>query len=185
MTDIEKIKSLIKQQQFEEAQILLKKIADTNLLSKPENIENLFSVLISANPVLRFFLKHLEIQKVPQTPIDTSFDTGRRFFYALYIINRFGGKRFVTPYIKDIKINRSMEYRFLGGIHYFNMDYEKARSAYQHALALINQDEFDEFKHLFIYGNLAICSLYLDDIDSYNKLKKYCTLSDKKSPINY
>ena len=83
----------------------------------------------------------------------------------------FGGKRFVTPYIKDIKINRSMEYRFLGGIHYFNMDYKKARSAYQNALKLITQDEFDEFKHLFIYGNLAVCSLYLDDFDSYNQLK--------------
>ena len=181
MDDILKIKNLIYDQKFEEAKVLLKKIAINKSLSDPATIEDVFTVLISANSVLRYFLKFLKISKVPQTPIDTIYDTGRRFFYSLYIINRFGGERIVSTYVENLKVSRALEYRFLGGIHYFNMDYEKAKMAYSKAIDLL-PESFDEFRHLFIYGNLAVCYIYLDQIDEYETFKKTAQLQTNNHP---
>lgn len=180
MDEIFQIKKLIYDQKFEEAKVLLKKVAANKSLSDPATLEDIFSVLISGNSVLRYFLKFLKISKVPQIPIDTKYDTGRRFFYSLYIINRFGGKRIVSPYIENLKVSRTLEYRFLGGIHYFNMDYDKAKLAYAKAVDLL-PDSFDEFRHLFIYGNMAVCYIYLDQFDEYEAFKKKVLLQTNKN----
>ena len=128
MTELEKIKQHIQKNEIKKAISSIKKMINSKTLSDPVNLEDIFSVLISTNPTLRLFLKYLKISKVPPTPINTRFDTGRRFFYALYIINRFGGKNFITPYIKEIQVNRPIELRYLAGIHYFNMDYKNGET---------------------------------------------------------
>ena len=61
-------------------------------------------------------IQYLKLDKVPSFPIDTKFDTGRRFFYLLKIINKRSGYLLSKPYLDGLTCHRPQEFRFLGGI---------------------------------------------------------------------
>ena len=46
------------------------------------------------------------------------------------------------------------------------MNYNKAKESYLNAYSILPK-EYDEFKHLFIIGNLAFCYLHGDEYDEY------------------
>ena len=171
MDKIEEIHQIIKAGKLEEAHKKLETIIDPDLLSVPENLEALFCTLIHVNPIIRHFLKYLKVKKVPNIPLNTNNDHGRRFFYALYILNKFGGKRLVSPYLENIITHRPIEMRFLGGIYFFNLDFFNAQKCYTLASENI-QGQFNEFEHAHIWGNLAASYLYTNNFESYEKTKK-------------
>ncbi len=168
--EIESIKSLLEQGRVDTAEKSLKKIIDPSKLSDPAYIESIFTMYLYMGNMSRLFLKHLKVSKVPPRPIDTAFDVGRRFFYALYILNKSGGMRIVEPYLREIVVHRQLENRYLGGIFFFNFDYNQAVNYYQKAFEMLNTP-FSEIEHLLILGNLGAAYLYLKDYENYEKTK--------------
>lgn len=168
--EIEYIKSLLEQGRVDTAEKSLKKIIDPSKLSDPTYIETVFTMYLFMGNMSRLFLKHLKVSKVPPRPIDTAYDIGRRFFYALYILNKSGGMRIVEPYLREIVVHRQLENRYLGGIFFFNFNYKQAVNYYQKAFEMLNSP-FSEIEHLLILGNLGAAYLYLQDYENYEKTK--------------
>ena len=171
MSDFNKVKELIAQKNFKAAEALLKSIIDPKQLSSASYLETVFTAYTMMSDLARNFSKYLKIDKVPPAPLDTSYDIGRRFFYFLYILNHSGGMRIVRPYIKDIKLNRPIEYQYLGGIYFYNHQYKEARELYQKAAKELT-GEFDGIKHAPILTNVGACSLYMEDYDTLEEVKQ-------------
>ena len=168
---IDEIKNLMRNGKHEQAVKKLIASIEPERLSDPNYLETVFSLYIMISDPSQYFLKYLQITKVPPLPIDTSHDIGRRFFYALYLLNRNGGINLVTPYIESIIPNRMLEYRFLAGMYFFNCDYKNAIKYYSKAFEMI-KDHFSEINHLLICGNLGACYLYSQDYENYEKIKE-------------
>ena len=118
-------------------------------------------------------LKHLKLDKVPPRPIDTRFDIGRRFFYTLHITNQRGGHKLIEQYLEDIKVHRTMEFRFVGGIFFDLLDFSQALDYYSKAFEKMHHESFNEKFHLPICGNLLFSCLYAgrhEELESYKKL---------------
>ena len=180
-----KIIDLMKKGKIEAAQRKLMADIDPLKMSGPNYLETVFTIYLRlfGNPTQNF-LKHLKITKVPPNPIDTKYDIGRRFFYALYLLNKSGGMRLVHPYLQKIQPNRILEYRFLGGMYFYNYDYNNARLQYEKAFSMLPSD-FKELEHLHICGNLGSSNLYLENYDNYEKVKKMALdISDHHHSVN-
>ena len=170
MSYFDKVKELIDQKNFKAAEALLKSIIDPKQLSSASYLETVFTAYTMMSDLVRNFSKYLKIDKVPPAPLDTSYDIGRRFFYFLYILNHSWNKD-CSSYIKDIKLNRPVEYQYLGGIYFYNQDYESARVLYQKAAEELS-GEFDGIKHAPILTNVGACSLYMEDYETLEEVKQ-------------
>ena len=180
-SDLKKISDLIKAGQLPEAEKNLKRSIDPDMLSDPDYIEEYFKYHIHLAHAMRHFLKYLKVSKVPPNPIDTKFDEGRRFFYAIYIINHVGGMRLVKNYLSAITPHRQLEYRFLGGIYFFNFDFNNALKNYTIA-SKMNDKEFEPINDLLIFGNIGGCNLYLEDYESFEKSKQNALRQSNNHP---
>ena len=152
------------------AEKALKGIVESEKISDPDYLEQMFLLHLNLDVGLRNFLRYLKVNRVPSDEINTKDDYSRRFFYVLYILNQSGGMRLVNPYLDILKPNRMLEYRFLGGMHFYNIQFEKSIQCYSEALNLYS-GEYDEFSHKLIMGNLAAGNLYLENYDHYEHVK--------------
>ena len=171
VNELEQILSAMREKKFSSARKLLAKYTDTVKLSNPSTLESIFILYLKLHDhPTRHFLKHLRINKVPPIPIDTSFDIGRRFFYALYLLNKSGGMRLVRPYLESIIPNRLLDFRFLGGMYFYNYDFHKSLLKYQEAFTML-PEKYIELEHQHIFGNIGACHLYLEDYKSFDEIK--------------
>ena len=161
------VKNLLSEGKLEAAERLLKSSIDPDELSNPNYLESVFLLYLFLGDSIRHFMKNLKVTKVPPKPLDTQTDEGRRFFYALYILNRSGGMRLVRPYLEDINVHRLLEHRFLGGMYFYNYDFINSRKCYVNAFNNLPQS-YTEIDHLLILGNMGACSLYLGDYENYH-----------------
>lgn len=171
MNDLKKIEQLTIQGKVDDARDLLKKINYSEFANNTNVFETFFLSLIKSDYLLRAFLKHLKINRVPPLPINTKMDLGKRFFYTLYILNRLGGERFVKPYIEQVHTNTAMEYCFLGGIYFFNFNYKKAKEAYLKSKEILLLER-NKQNQLQVYGNLAASCIYSEDYNQYEQIKE-------------
>ena len=79
--------------------------------------------------------------------------------------------RLVHPYLQKIRPSRILEYRFLGGMYFYNYDYRNAQIHYEKAFSML-PPSYKELEHLHICGNLGASHLYLEEYDNYEKIKK-------------
>ena len=168
--EIKEVNALIKKGAFEEAESKIKVVFKSLNFEDTSTIEQIFSSLIFVMPNLKDLYKYFKVDNVPALPLSTDSLDSRKFFYYLYLLNKQGGKRLVSPYLENIMISRPMELRFLGGMHFFNIEYEKAASSYEKAKNLINNN-FSPYQHSTILGNLAASYLYNGDIENYERVK--------------
>ena len=94
----QKVEELIIEKTFDKATRLLISSVNNQLLSNNIAIEEFFSYLVILHEH-RKALPYLKITKVPPRPLDLNFDIGRRFFYYLQILNLFGAKKLIYPYL--------------------------------------------------------------------------------------
>ena len=182
MEKYDKIKKLINSRQYSKAEKELKKIIEINRLDEAEYLEEIFVLFLNLENGLRNFTPFLNVSEVPTGEINTSDSYSRKFFYFLYILNCSGGMRLVKPYLSKLKVNRMLEYRFLGGMYFYNLDFINAIQCYQKSLELI-KDDFNEFQHKFLMGNLAAAYLYTEQYQNYEHHKEFCLKRSSNSPV--
>jgi hypothetical protein len=175
----EKIDNFINEKNFSKAQNLLISIIDNQILSNQSAIEDFFSYLTILHGQ-RKALPYLNINKVPPKPIDLNFDLGRRFFFYLQILNIYGGKKLIYPYLEGITLTRPLQFRFMGSMYHINNDFNRAKNFYQEGLDLvIKKDNFSYLHHPQMFNNfLAGCiytldfSRFWDSIDKFSKISQ-------------
>ena len=161
----------MKEGKIEAAQKKLMAEIDPLKLSEPNYLENVFTIYLRLfDSQIKHFLKHLKISKVPPNPIDTKYDIGRRFFYALYLLNKSGGMRLVHPYLEKIRPNRILEYRFLGGMYFYNYDYENARIQYKKAFEML-PTTYNELDHMHMRQPRQQSLISKENYDDYESVK--------------
>ena len=159
----------------------LKKLINPDKLDDREYLEKIFVLFLNLEDGLRKFTQYLDIKEVPQGCIDTNDNNSRHFFYYLYVLNCSGGMRLVKPYLDKVKVHTMLEFRFLAGMFFYNLDFESATSNYQKSLELVKGD-FDEFKHKFIIGNLAASLVYTKRYEDYEELKGHSLDKSSNAP---
>ena len=175
----EKIDKLILEKNYAKATKLLISIVDNQLLSNQAAIEDFYSYLIILHEQ-RKALPYLKINKVPPKPINMSFDIGRRFYFYLQILNLYGGKKLIYPYLEGIELTRPLQFRFMGSMYHINNDFDQAKEFYRQGLELvIERDNFSYLHHPQMFNNfLAGCvytkdfSKFWDSIEKFSKIKK-------------
>ena len=178
--DKEKIINFIENKDFNKAEKLIKSSLNKKNISSAKNIEFYFSSLMAIWKQ-HDLLKHLNLDKVPPRPINTSFDIGRRFFYTLHLINQRGGHRIVSKYLDEIVVSRTLEYRFLGGMFFDLLNFEKSAESYKKAYELIVPGKYISIYHDTIINNLLYALFYSGAEDEFNHFKsKVCNLYGNK-----
>tara|TARA_X000000950_G_scaffold288614_1_gene406301 strand:- start:1292 stop:2647 length:1356 start_codon:yes stop_codon:yes gene_type:complete len=172
LAEKEKIIKLIDSNDFARAEKLIKSQITSKNMGNETNLEFFYVCLMALNKH-HDLLKHLKLDKVPPRPIDTRFDIGRRFFYTLHVTNQRGGHKLVKQYLDNIKVHRTMEFRFVGGIHFDLLEFSRALDYYKTAFEKMQHETFNEKFHLPICGNLLFSCLYAgryEEIESYKNL---------------
>ena len=116
-------------------------------------------------------LKYLDLNRVPPNPIDTRYDIGRRFFYALVVKNMRGGHRIVRNYLKDIVLHRTLEFRFMGGMNYALLDFKTSYEYFVQCYESIKKDEYQDIYHFHAVSNV----LFSPFIQRILMIQKYKT----------
>ena len=183
----QKVEELIIEKNFDKAIRLLISSVNNQLLSNNIAIEEFFSYLVILHEH-RKALPYLKINKVPPRPLDLNFDIGRRFFYYLQILNLFGAKKLIYPYLEDIVVSRPLEYRFMGSLHHVNNDFEISKKYYKKGYELvIDQDNFSRLHHPQLFNNYLAGCVYTKDFkhfwDSVEYFSNYSPLKKTTYPL--
>ena len=140
-------------------------------ISDPRLLELAMGCLIYKDNIKQL-IKFLKVDKVPPQPIDTSFDTGRRFFYLLKIINKRSGYQLIEPYLHGITCKREQEFRFLGGMYFGGVNLEKAKDAFESAIDLADPFSYNRFSHKHLFHNYLLCLSYLNESQKFHQFIK-------------
>lgn len=168
--DKDKIIGLINNKKFEKANRLIKSKLSKEILSSPQIIE-MFFCMLSGIHQRKDILKYLDLNRVPPNPIDTRYDIGRRFFYALVVKNMRGGHRIVKNYLKDIVLHRTLEFRFMGGMNYALLDFKTSHDYFVRCYESIKKDEYQDIYHFHAVSNVLFSAFYSKNFDGYQKYK--------------
>ena len=170
--DKQKIISFIEQKEFDKANRMIKSCLSKDILSKPQIIETFFSFLHSYRQ-RQDILKYLDLNRVPPRPVDTSYDVGRRFFYALVIATQRGGHKVVGTYLNEIIVHRIMEYRFLGGIYFALLDFKSSYDCFNECVKRLKKEEYESVLHFNAISNVLFSAYYAGMMDEYFEAKNY------------